>query len=190
MPDTTPNYGWRIPKSDGTDYIVPDDVRLPITSIDAALKTTDNNIAGNATLIGKLPKGIVANGYAEIVLPTASVSAITIMAGLQLSNITLVAGRNYELEAFLNVAQSVITDKIAMYLFQNGAQIQGAFCPQPNGVSTSTPFVMKKMIFNAGAASGQTFDVRLGRSGGTGVAQCVASTIAPNYIVLKDLGAP
>jgi hypothetical protein len=39
MPDTTPNYGLRIPKADGTDLIVPDDIRVPVTSIDSLLKT-------------------------------------------------------------------------------------------------------------------------------------------------------
>lgn len=41
MPDTTPNYGLRIPKADGTDLIVPDDVRVPITSLDGLLKTRE-----------------------------------------------------------------------------------------------------------------------------------------------------
>lgn len=38
MPDTTPNYGFRIPKADGSDLIVPDDIRLPVTSIDTQMK--------------------------------------------------------------------------------------------------------------------------------------------------------
>lgn len=42
MPDTTPNYGWRIPKADGTDLIVPDDVRVPVTSIDTQMKAEEN----------------------------------------------------------------------------------------------------------------------------------------------------
>lgn len=57
MPDVTPNYGWRIPKTDGSDFIIPDDVRLPIGSIDAALKAEENNrVAGSTALDLRLDK--------------------------------------------------------------------------------------------------------------------------------------
>lgn len=39
MPDTTVNRGYRIPKSDGTDVIQPDDIRVPVTSIDTDMNT-------------------------------------------------------------------------------------------------------------------------------------------------------
>ena len=44
MPDTTPNYAFRIPKADGTDLIVPDDVRVPIASIDSTIRDIDNRV--------------------------------------------------------------------------------------------------------------------------------------------------
>jgi hypothetical protein len=44
MPDLTPNYAFRIPKSDGTDFIVPDDVRVPVTSIDSTIKSSNNRM--------------------------------------------------------------------------------------------------------------------------------------------------
>lgn len=40
MPETTVNYGWRIPFTDGSDLIVPEDVRAPIIAIDAKMKSS------------------------------------------------------------------------------------------------------------------------------------------------------
>jgi hypothetical protein len=54
MPDVTPNYGWRIPKTDGSDFIIPDDVRLPIGSIDAALKAEENSRLALAARVAAL----------------------------------------------------------------------------------------------------------------------------------------
>lgn len=53
MPGTTVNYGFRIPLLDGSDYQAPDDIRVPITSIDTALKTT--NDAALAVPVNWLP---------------------------------------------------------------------------------------------------------------------------------------
>lgn len=51
MPDTTFNYGFRIPSLDGHDYQVPDDVRVPVTSIDARIKIlSDALVTANAAI--------------------------------------------------------------------------------------------------------------------------------------------
>ena len=47
MPDTTPNYAFRIPKLDGSDYQVPDDIRVPVTQIDTKLKDVYNKLNGS-----------------------------------------------------------------------------------------------------------------------------------------------
>lgn len=44
MADTTPNYGFPIPEADGTDYIVPADIRTPVTQIDTELKNQDTRL--------------------------------------------------------------------------------------------------------------------------------------------------
>ena len=57
MPDTTPNYGLRIPRLDGSDYQTPDDLRVPITQIDTNLKRIDDKIGAldaNGWIIGTL----------------------------------------------------------------------------------------------------------------------------------------
>lgn len=53
MPQNTVNYGFRIPLADGSDNIVPDDLRLPITAIDTAIKARADAItATNAVVTG------------------------------------------------------------------------------------------------------------------------------------------
>ena len=70
MPDTTVNYGFRIPKADGSDYQNEDDLRVPFIAIDAQLKTmakegawtpyvpvltasvTNPNIGSTGTIVG------------------------------------------------------------------------------------------------------------------------------------------
>lgn len=53
MPNTTVNYGFRIPLENGDDYIIPDDIRLPVTDIDTIIKThktaLDAAVAVNTT---------------------------------------------------------------------------------------------------------------------------------------------
>jgi hypothetical protein len=44
MSGTTPYYGFRIPNTDGSDYQVPDDIRVPVTQIDAKLKSMNDRI--------------------------------------------------------------------------------------------------------------------------------------------------
>lgn len=39
MSDTTVNYGFQIPEADGTDYIAPDAIRIPVVAIDSRIKT-------------------------------------------------------------------------------------------------------------------------------------------------------
>src|SRR5437764_14175068 len=77
MPDVTPNYGWRIPKSDGSDFIIPDDVRLPIGSIDASLKAEENSRVALAARVAAL------EANAPTVLTGAAL--VTVAAGFTLS---------------------------------------------------------------------------------------------------------
>lgn len=51
MTQNTVNYGFRIPNSDGSDNIVPDDLRLPITAIDTKIKDRANEIAATNTVV-------------------------------------------------------------------------------------------------------------------------------------------
>lgn len=44
MPGTTVNYGFRIPDANGDDYQVPDDIRIPVTQIDAKIKSVSDSI--------------------------------------------------------------------------------------------------------------------------------------------------
>jgi hypothetical protein len=51
MTQNTVNYGFRIPNADGSDNIVPDDLRLPITAIDTKIKDRANEIAATNTTV-------------------------------------------------------------------------------------------------------------------------------------------
>lgn len=87
MPDTTPNYGWRIPKADGTDYIIPDDVRLPVGSIDTQMKVEENARLANTNILNGLglwvdATGIVVcidTGAANIAIAGSSISVARYM---------------------------------------------------------------------------------------------------------------
>lgn len=47
MSDTTVNYGFQIPSADGHDFQAVDDIRVPITAIDAVMKAeADTRVAG------------------------------------------------------------------------------------------------------------------------------------------------
>jgi hypothetical protein len=92
MPDVTPNYGLRIPKADGTDLIIPDDIRIPVTSIDTILKTNSNGItSGDAALqaqIDALKTRLDAFDTTDPTLSTTPGTAITVSAGWTLSGET------------------------------------------------------------------------------------------------------
>lgn len=55
--DATVNYGFPITLADGSEYIGPDDIRLPVIAIDTQLKSTNNAILNKlqtqASLVGK-----------------------------------------------------------------------------------------------------------------------------------------
>jgi hypothetical protein len=78
MPDATPNYGWRTPKSDGTDYIIPDDVRIPINSIDTQMKTEENARVANTANTTTNTNNIAAN-TAAIAAANAQITALNKM---------------------------------------------------------------------------------------------------------------
>lgn len=74
MPDGTPNYGWRIPKSDGTDYIIPDDIRLPVGSIDTQMKVEENARLANTASLNGLGLWVAATGI--VICTDASLTQI------------------------------------------------------------------------------------------------------------------
>lgn len=185
--DSTPNYGFVIPSIDGSDLMSPDLWRTPFGQVDTKVKQNSDAI----TLNNKAAKGIVTNGYAEITaISTAiSTSTPTVVTGLSVT-VALVAGRNYEIECMVQPTQSVITDRISVGLYQNGTLIWGSYSPGPTGAGFGVPIYINRKILNAAGASGQIFDFRLGRAAGTGTTACNASSVSPNYISVKDIGAP
>lgn len=66
MPQNTVNYGFRIPLADGSDNIVPDDLRLPITAIDTAIKARADAIAAANVTIAAHTASINALGPAGV----------------------------------------------------------------------------------------------------------------------------
>jgi hypothetical protein len=91
MPDATPNYGWRTPKSDGTDYIIPDDVRIPINSIDTQMKTEENARIANTNNTTTNTNNIAAN-TAAIAAANAQIALLNKMKVLGGTNTTSAGG--------------------------------------------------------------------------------------------------
>jgi hypothetical protein len=88
MPGVTPFYGWRIPNADGTDFIIPDDVRLPVTSIDSALKNEENLRTNNDANISA---GITADKVAMDAAYNGFGITITAPGAFSLGNATVYA---------------------------------------------------------------------------------------------------
>lgn len=121
MPDTTANYGWRIPKADGTDLIVPDDVRSPITSIDAALKNSDNSAASLAARVTALETNapVTLSGAAAIVVATGyTLSSATVEKRTHVVYCTWVirrTGATIASDSLGNLPNSIIGTVVAGY---------------------------------------------------------------------------
>lgn len=107
MPDATANYGLRIPKQDGTDLIVPDDVRVPITSIDGLLKTTnDNNTNINNALTALAARVTALEADAATIVSGAS--ALAIGTGWSLTTVTI-EKRGHKAFIFFNLKRTGAT---------------------------------------------------------------------------------
>lgn len=97
MPDTTVNYGFRIPKSDGTDLIVPDDVRVPVTSIDSTIKSKDDALTALTARVAALENNAPVN--------VSGSSAFTVASGWTLSA-AVITKRGKWCEAAIRVVRS------------------------------------------------------------------------------------
>lgn len=189
MPDTTPNYGWRIPRADGTDLIVPDDVRVPIGSIDSQMKAEETARLANTATLSKAPLGLVALYITTSTTNLNIAATVTDIPGFTLTYL-LKQGRSYEIVADIQVQSSVAGDRAVAYL----READNTVWKSANPCNLTTANIGYSMIVGrvfkwTAVDTTKVFKLALTRAAGTGGIDLAASSQANAYLSLVDLGA-
>lgn len=132
-------------------------------------------------------RGVVSNGYAQIVASstgTTSTSAV-VVAGLSVT-VTLDSTRRYRVSSWGQVASTVASDRIGIALYDSATQLVGTFVQVPSA-PTGYPYYLEKIV-TAPTSGSHTITVDIYRNAGTGTVNAVGGATAPSYVMVEDIG--
>ena len=164
MPDTTVNYGFRIPKVDGSDYQNEDDLRVPFIAIDAQLKQMNDASAVIGCVLGKNSVQVIPGAVTTVVTWPYENFDTSALHDLVVNNsrITIPAGQGgkYRVSAKLqfrdtspvSVSMILLINGLPVFAMNNGPVGVGGFI-KGDEIVTVVPGDYLEVSINLGAAS-------------------------------------
>ena len=126
-------------------------------------------------------------GYAQITADQTTITSVTDVTGLSVTW-TAISSRVYLLTVDASVGSSVADDRVGLYITDSANNIKAQRFS--NGLRTASAELGMQVMYRVTGLSGSvTYKVRAIRASGTGNMTVYASSTAPSFLLVQDIGA-
>jgi hypothetical protein len=173
----TPSGSPAVPSTPANSFVLAQiSIIHATTVVNPALITDKRWFAGG--------RGLLLNGYAQVVADQGSIVALADLTGLTVT-VTVGASRRIRITAFGQMLSTVANDDGAVRIFEGATQLGGANMSIP---AASLEFVVGAVCVVTPTAGSHTYKLAAARVGGTGTLSFRGAANTPGFILAEDIG--